>query len=88
MIFDLHDVTKTYGPITALRNLSVAMPDGAVGFAIGDAAGHGLGPALLMASAHAYLRALAEVRPYHGLADVPGRAGDHGGALREVEHHR
>src|SRR6201993_1005143 len=31
MIFDLHDVTKTYGPITALRNLSVAMPDGAVG---------------------------------------------------------
>src|SRR5438132_3320857 len=31
MIFELHDITKTYGTITALRNLSVAMPDGAVG---------------------------------------------------------
>ncbi len=31
MIFELFDVTKTYGPVTALRNLSVAMPAGAVG---------------------------------------------------------
>jgi ABC-2 type transport system ATP-binding protein len=31
MLFALHDVTKTYGPITALRRLSVAVPEGAVG---------------------------------------------------------
>jgi ABC-2 type transport system ATP-binding protein len=31
MIFELHDITKTYGPITALRSLSVSMPTGAVG---------------------------------------------------------
>ena len=31
MLFELHDVTKTYGRITALRQLSVAVPPGAVG---------------------------------------------------------
>jgi ABC-2 type transport system ATP-binding protein len=31
MLFRLHDVTKTYGPITALRRLSVEVPTGAVG---------------------------------------------------------
>ena len=31
MLFTLHDVTKTYGKITALRGLSVAVPPGAVG---------------------------------------------------------
>src|SRR5947199_6624205 len=30
-LFRLHDVTKTYGPITALGNLSVTVPSGAVG---------------------------------------------------------
>ena len=31
MLFALHDVTKTYGKITALRQLSVDVPEGAVG---------------------------------------------------------
>ena len=31
MLFALHDVTKTYGPITALRQLTVSVPPGAVG---------------------------------------------------------
>jgi ABC-2 type transport system ATP-binding protein len=31
MLFHLHDVTKTYGPIHALRRLSAAVPAGAVG---------------------------------------------------------
>jgi ABC-2 type transport system ATP-binding protein len=31
MLFALHDVTKTYGKITALRDLSVGVPMGAVG---------------------------------------------------------
>lgn len=31
MLFALHDVTKTYGAITALRQLSVSVPPGAVG---------------------------------------------------------
>jgi ABC-2 type transport system ATP-binding protein len=31
MLFALHDVTKTYGRITALRDLSVSVPPGAVG---------------------------------------------------------
>jgi ABC-2 type transport system ATP-binding protein len=31
MLFELHDVTKTYGRITALRQLSVSVPPGAVG---------------------------------------------------------
>jgi sigma-B regulation protein RsbU (phosphoserine phosphatase) len=36
------------------------LPDGALGVAIGDVSGHGVGPALLMAIARAYLRACAE----------------------------
>jgi len=31
MLFALHDVTKTYGKITALRQLTVNVPPGAVG---------------------------------------------------------
>src|SRR5207302_4495577 len=31
MLFQLHDVTKTYGKITALRNLSVEVPEGVIG---------------------------------------------------------
>jgi ABC-2 type transport system ATP-binding protein len=31
MLFALHDVTKTYGPITALRQLSVSVSPGAIG---------------------------------------------------------
>jgi ABC-2 type transport system ATP-binding protein len=31
MLFELHDVTKTYGKVTALRQLSVRVPPGAVG---------------------------------------------------------
>ncbi|NIM19896.1 MAG: SpoIIE family protein phosphatase [Candidatus Latescibacteria bacterium] len=35
------------------------MPDGKLVFVVGDASGHGFGPALLMASARAYIHALA-----------------------------
>src|SRR6516225_2384388 len=31
MLFELRDITKTYGPVTALRRLSVEVPEGAVG---------------------------------------------------------
>ena len=31
MLFQLHNVTKTYGAVTALHNLSVSAPEGAVG---------------------------------------------------------
>ena len=31
MLFDLRDLTKTYGRITALRDLTIAMPEGAIG---------------------------------------------------------
>jgi ABC-2 type transport system ATP-binding protein len=31
VLLELRDITKTYGPITALRQLSVRVPDGAVG---------------------------------------------------------
>jgi PAS domain S-box-containing protein len=36
--------------------------DGSLGIAIGDVSGHGIGPALLMAEARAYLRAFAHMR--------------------------
>ena len=36
------------------------MPGGALGIAIGDVSGHGLGPALIMAETRAYLRSLAQ----------------------------
>jgi PAS domain S-box-containing protein len=39
----------------------ISMPDGHVGFVIGDVAGHGIGPALVMASTHAYMHSFAEV---------------------------
>ena len=31
MLFDLQDLTKTYSAITALRNLTVSIPEGAIG---------------------------------------------------------
>src|SRR5438105_15782338 len=31
MLFQLNDVTKTYGSVTALRSLSVEVPEGAIG---------------------------------------------------------
>jgi PAS domain S-box-containing protein len=37
-------------------------PDGALAIAVGDVSGHGLGPALIMAQARAYLRAVAGSR--------------------------
>ena len=38
----------------------LAMPNGTVGFVVSDVSGHGFGPALLMASASAAIRLLAE----------------------------
>jgi PAS domain S-box-containing protein len=39
----------------------VGLPDGSLGIAVGDVSGHGVGPALLMAEARAYLRASSGV---------------------------
>jgi sigma-B regulation protein RsbU (phosphoserine phosphatase) len=39
----------------------VGLPDGSLGIAVGDVSGHGVGPALLMAEARAYLRGSAQV---------------------------
>ncbi|MGD0783788.1 MAG: SpoIIE family protein phosphatase, partial [Candidatus Aminicenantales bacterium] len=39
----------------------IPMPDGSVGFVVGDVAGHGLGPAIVMALAYAHLRSLVQV---------------------------
>src|SRR5262249_25707737 len=52
------------------------MPGGAVGVALGDVCGHGLGPALLAASVRAYLRAL------------PGAGGDVGEGLTAAQRFR
>lgn len=40
----------------------VPMPNGAVGVVVGDVSGHGSGPALLIASTRAYLRAFAQTQ--------------------------
>jgi serine phosphatase RsbU (regulator of sigma subunit) len=40
----------------------VPMPNGAVGVVVGDVSGHGYGPALLMASTRAHLRAFAQTQ--------------------------
>lgn len=37
----------------------IPLPDGGLGIAVGDASGHGLGPALVIAATRAYLRAFA-----------------------------
>lgn len=39
----------------------LAMPDGHLGIVVADVAGHGVGPAILMASTRAYLHSLAEI---------------------------
>jgi sigma-B regulation protein RsbU (phosphoserine phosphatase) len=40
----------------------IPLADGALGLAVGDVSGHGLGPALLMAEVRAYLRAFAQTQ--------------------------
>ena len=50
------------------------LPGGRLGLAIGDVSGHGIGPALLMASARSALRALLQVDDSPG--DVLGRLND------------
>lgn len=37
----------------------VPMPDGGIGFVVSDVAGHGIGPALVMASTHSHLHSVA-----------------------------
>jgi sigma-B regulation protein RsbU (phosphoserine phosphatase) len=44
----------------------LSLPDGSLGVAIGDVAGHGVGPALLMAETRAYLRAFSETQSNPG----------------------
>ncbi len=39
----------------------VAMPDGSVGFVVGDVSGHGLGPAIVMALTYAHVRSLVQI---------------------------
>jgi sigma-B regulation protein RsbU (phosphoserine phosphatase) len=46
----------------------IPMADGSLGIVIGDACGHGVGPALLMATARAYLRVIA--RTHSNIGEV------------------
>ncbi len=39
----------------------LTMPDQCIGIVVADVAGHGVGPAILMASIHAYLHSLAAI---------------------------
>ncbi len=48
------------------------MPDGCMGIVCGDVSGHGIGPALLVALVHSYLRALA--RTYVDPAEILTKA--------------
>ena len=63
MLFALHDVTKTYGRVTALRQLSVSVPTGAVGL-LGP---NGAGKTTLIKSI------LGLVRPLSGRVLVGGK---------------
>jgi sigma-B regulation protein RsbU (phosphoserine phosphatase) len=60
------------------------MPDGALGVVIGDVAGHGFGPALVMASTHAHLQSLSQL---HGEVS-PILAQVNSILLREIEEDR
>lgn len=46
----------------------LSMPDGSLGLVIGDVAGHGLGPSIVMALTYAHLRSLAHV--YDSIGDI------------------
>lgn len=50
----------------------LAMPDQCIGVVVADVAGHGVGPAILMASVHAYLHSLAAI--YTEVDDILFRA--------------
>ena len=50
----------------------LTMVDGTMGVAVGDVSGHGIGPALLMSEARAYLRILSRNR--YDLGDILSRA--------------
>jgi PAS domain S-box-containing protein len=62
----------------------LSMPGGALGVVIGDVAGHGFGPALVMASTHAHLQSLSQLQGEIGpiLAEVNSIL------LREIEEDR
>ncbi len=60
------------------------MPDGSLGVVIGDVAGHGFAPALIMASTHVLLRSLTETRTDVG--EILTRANST--LLRETEEQR
>ena len=49
--------TRRSSPV-ATRSTTWTLNDGSLGLAIGDVAGHGFAPALIMASTHAYLRSM------------------------------
>jgi PAS domain S-box-containing protein len=50
----------------------LTMPDQCIGIVVADVAGHGIGPAILMASTHAYLHSLAAI--YSEVDDILFRA--------------
>lgn len=59
--FDLAAATMPAGAMNGDYFDFVTFSDGSLGIAIGDVCGHGLGQALVMAQARAYLRSLARV---------------------------
>ncbi len=58
--FDIHSVWHPAEFAAGDYYDYLRFPDGTVGVVIGDVSGHGVGPALLMASVRAYLRVFAE----------------------------
>jgi sigma-B regulation protein RsbU (phosphoserine phosphatase) len=59
--FDLAAATAPAGAMNGDYFDFVTLRDGALGIAIGDVSGHGLGQALIMAQTRAYLRSMARV---------------------------
>jgi len=49
----------------------VPLPDGSMGFVVADVSGHGIGPALLMASTHAHLNSCAQT--HTGIGEILAR---------------
>jgi sigma-B regulation protein RsbU (phosphoserine phosphatase) len=84
--FDIHGLTVPAGDAGGDYFDYLELPDGQLKVVIADVTGHGVGPALLMATTRAYLRALAQSHADVGrLLTLANRAlADDAGAERNV----
>jgi serine phosphatase RsbU (regulator of sigma subunit) len=58
--YDIFGASLSAGAVGGDLFQYLALPDGALGLAVADVTGHGIGPALLMAAIRSYLRAFAQ----------------------------